>query len=104
MGTRHGFIIGRSCHEYHFCHQKSFITTSLLLSRQTCVCRDKTCLLSQQKYTCLLQQKSCHGKHTFVVTKNVFCRNKHTFVSTKKFVATKIILVADPTNDRGWGL
>ena len=97
-----GFTIGGSCRKYHFCRDKSFVTTSLLLSRQTRVCRDKTCFLSQQKHTCLLQQKFCHGKHTFVVTKDVFCRNKHVCLD-KKFVATKIILVADPTNDRGWG-
>ena len=34
----------------------------------------------------------CHDKHTFVVTEDVFC-------SDKSFVATKLILVAAPTND-----
>ena len=61
------------------------------LSRQTLVCCDKTCLLSQQKY-------ACHHK-TFVATK-YFCREKYVFVATKdlfwrdksKLVATKRLL------------
>ena len=36
--------------------------------------------------------------HTFVATKEVFCCDKHMFVMTK-LVATKMILVAAPTND-----
>ena len=52
-------IIGGSCYKYHFCHNKTrllllatksiFVATKLLaLSRQTHVCRNKTCLLSRQ--------------------------------------------------------
>ena len=32
---------------------------------------------------CLLGQRFCHDKHTFVATKDVFCRDKHVFVTTK---------------------
>ena len=67
-------------------------------------CRDKTRLLSRQKY-------ACHDKHVFVATN--ICRDKHNFVATKvlsqqayfcrdkhkAFVVTKIIVVAAPAND-----
>ena len=46
---------------------------------------------------CLLQQifvKFCNDKHTFVITKDVrVCHDK-------TFVATKMILVGAPTNDK----
>ena len=42
----------------------------------------------------LSRQKVCCGKHTFVATKDVFRRDKHVFV------ATKMIPVAAPANDR----
>jgi len=45
-------ITGRSCHKYNFCCNKTFVTTSTCLLRQTHVCRNKTCLLSWQKYAC----------------------------------------------------
>ena len=66
------------CDKRHFAYK-----TSLLLSRQTHVCRDKH--LSQQKF--------CRGKHTFVATKGMFCCDKHVSV------ATKIILMAAPANN-----
>ena len=71
-----------------------FVATQVL-SRQTCVCHDKTRLLSQQKYACC--------DKTFVSTKNYVCHDK-TFVATKlclyatnichdkSFVTTKIFL------------
>ena len=34
------FLIGGSCHKYHFCRDKSFVTTSILLSWQ------KTCFVA----------------------------------------------------------
>ena len=49
-------IIGGSCHKYNFRHDKT----------QTCVCRDKTHLLSQQKYACC-------NKIMFVTTKYFRC-------------------------------
>ena len=70
----------------------------LFLSRQTRtrVCRDKTRLLSRQKYAChdktFVATKLCLSRQIFVTTK-VFCRDKHTFV------ATKMILVAALAND-----
>ena len=39
------------CREILICHNKhDFIATSILLSRQTCVCGDKTRLLAREKY------------------------------------------------------
>ena len=101
-----------------------------VLSRQpcVCVCRDKTRLLSRQKYACrdkimFVAANTC----TFVSTKGVFlrvCRDKSKLVATKimfvatnicrdknmfcrrdkhNFVATKMILVAAPANDGGGG-
>ena len=40
MGGGGGSIIGASCHKHHFCRDES------------CVCGDKTRLLSRQKYAC----------------------------------------------------
>ena len=68
----------------------------------TCVCHDKTHLLSQQMYACeektfvktnICRNKLLHDKRTVVVTKYVLCHGKHVFV------ATKITLVAAPAND-----
>ena len=88
------------------------------------VCRNKTWLLSWQKYACC--DKTCYDKHifsdkhNFVMTKHVFCCKKSMLVLTKllsrqtrvccdkylwqqkfchdkhTFVATKMILVAAP--------
>ena len=65
-------IIGRSCHRYHFCCDKSFVVTNTCLSPQTHVCGNKTRLLQQQKYACcdkffLRQDYVCCDK-SFVVT------------------------------------
>ena len=68
--------------QMEFCHSKSFVTTSLLLSRQTCVCCDKS--LSQQKY--------------FVATSILLLRQT-CVCHDKTFVTTKMILMAAPTND-----
>ena len=82
--------------------------------------KDKTCLLSRQKYVCrdkvfLSWQKFCHDKHSFVTTKVLswqayFCHGKRCFVTTnmcvswqtccdKSFVLTKIMLVAASANN-----
>ena len=67
-------IIGGSCHKYHFCRDKT---------------RDKTRLLSLQKYAC--------RDKTFVATKSVmfvmFCRDKHVL----NFIATSILLSRQKT-------
>ena len=41
---------------------------------------------------CLSQQKFCHDKHTFVMTKDTFyvCHDKSMLGTTKLFVATNI--------------
>ena len=57
---------------WHACGNETFVMTN-------------TCL-SWQKYfvatnIILSLQKFCHGKHTFVTTKDVFCRDKHVFVA-----------------------
>ena len=64
-----------------------FVVTKLLL-QQTHVCRDKK-LLSRQYYV-------CHGKHTFVMTKDVFCRDKHVFIATKLSSQQKLYLLQFP--------
>ena len=114
-----------------FVMSNNFVTSKLLLLRQTCV-------LSWQKYAChdktFVTMNICLSQQIFVattfVTKYFFCRNKHNFVTTKvlsrqayfccdkrcvlswqprvcrnkTFVTTKMILVAAPTNDskRHW--
>ena len=46
----------------------------------------------------MLQQKFCHGKHTFVLTKDVLLQQTGVCCN-KTFVATKMVLAAAPTND-----
>ena len=87
------------------------VTTNLLLSRQRCVCHDKTQLLSRKTHVChnkyLLQQKFCRDKVStllswqktcFVATNMCLLRQTHVCCD-KTFVATKIILVAAPASD-----
>ena len=80
--------------------QQNFMT-KLCWSGQTCVCRNKTSVVTN---ICLLRQKFCRDKHNFVLTN--IC-HKHTFVVTKTrvchnktFVATQIILVSAPANGK----
>ena len=131
-----------------FCCNKTFAVT-----KRICVATKR---LSQKIFVMtniiLSWQKFCHGKHSFVVTKDgfhydkylswqKFCHNKHVFAAVnlnlswqnfvvtsiflswqktcfiatnpqllwqthnghdKPFVATKIMLVAAPTNDNKW--
>ena len=102
-------------------HWRELPQVSNVLSRQGLVCGDKTRLLLRQKFvatnTCSSRQKNCHDKHTFVASKDVFCCHQHVFVTkevslsrvaTKHvfsrdkhvLVATKIILMAAPANDK----
>ena len=105
------------CHNKHmfvmtkhiFCCEKSMFAKTKCLSWQNYVCYDKI-FLSQQNFgckffvvvtnTCLLQQKICHDKHTFVARKDVFCCDKHMFIMTKvslsqqNFCCDKIMFVA----------
>ena len=72
--TMHSHITGGSCHKYHSCCNKSFVTTNTCLSQQNIV--------------------FCHDK-TFVTTK--LCLSRQNI-----FVATKMILVAAPASDTPW--
>ena len=76
--------------------------TSLLLSCQTCVCRNKTRLLSWQKYakTCVCRNTFCYDKRNFVVTKGLSWQAY--FCHDEAFVTRKMILVAAPASDRIW--
>ena len=70
-----------------------FVTTNMCLLWQTCVCHDKTCLLSQQKYACC--DKTFAVTNIFLsqeifVTTNIilswrkFCRGKHTSLGAQR--------------------
>ena len=71
------------CHNKHkdvfimtkhiFCHDKSMLVTTKLLSRHIFVATNM----------CLSQQRFCLDKHTFVTTKDVFCCDKQLLVVTK---------------------
>ena len=68
-------IIGGSCHNYHFCHDKRvcrnkslFVMTKVYLVSQNC------CSFVVIKY---FQNLFC-DRHSFVMTKDVFCHDKHT--------------------------
>ena len=58
-----------------FCCDKSMLAATKCLSQQNYVGHDKICLL---------WQKFCCDKHTFVVTKDVFCREENTCLSQQK--------------------
>ena len=85
-----------------------FVVTKVCLLRQTCVCRDKTRLLSRQKYACRnkafvstktgLSRQTQVCRDVFVATNT--CLSRHMFCRDKRFVARKMILVAAPANDR----
>ena len=60
-------------------------TSLIFVGTKVCVCRDKTRLLSRQKYAC--------RDKIVCLSRQMFCDDKHTFV------ATKIILVAAPAKD-----
>ena len=83
-----------------------FFTTSLLLSRHTHVCHDKTRLLSRWNTSFVMtnvilsRSKFCCSKHTFVAAKDVFCHDKHVFVVTKKRYLRQLqpVIPATPTS------
>ena len=84
-------ITGGTCHKYHICRDKTFVATSILLSRRkTCDCRDKGMVAATKL---LFATKVCLSwQNIFVVTKTFFiviniCRNNN-----KHFVATSILL------------
>ena len=81
-GTSH---CNRHCHA---CHDRTFVATSLLLSRQTRIYRDKTRLLSL----------AGSATSIILVATNILSRQMRV-CNNKTFVATKIILVAAPAND-----
>ena len=62
-------IIGRSCHKYNFCRNKSMLVMTKVLSRQKYVCRDKIVL-------CLLWQNVCHDKYLSRQTTKLLSRQK----------------------------
>ena len=74
-------IIEGSCHKYHFCRDKSFCR----------VFRDKTRLLSRQKYESIF---FCRDKRRSLSRQTHICRDNYVFV------ATKTILVEAPASDR----
>ena len=89
-------VVTNICGHKQFYHDKSFVTTNLLLSRQkkSFVMMTKVCLLRQKfsfnKYMFVTTKTFCHGKHTFCCNK--ICHSKHTFVVIKDvFVRTKLL-------------
>ena len=77
-------IIGRSCHEYHFCRDK------------TCFCRDKSMFAATKLFVATKlcsPRQNFSSRQNYVLSRQKFYRNKHAFV------ATKMILVAPPVND-----
>ena len=114
------FVATNILSQQTFCRDKSMLAATKLLSLQNYVSRDKIFLS---------RQNLCRNKY-FVATEDLFCREKHVFVAKIKlitttillsqqktcfvaknnclsrqkchitFVAAKIILVADPANDK----
>ena len=63
-------------------------------------CRDKTPLLSLQKYACLSRQMFVFFRDETFATTSILLSRQKTCLCDKTFVATKMILVAVPANDR----
>ena len=91
-------IFGGCCHKYHFCRDKSFVSTN------TCLTRQNTSFVATK--VCLPRQNVCRVKILFVATKDRYLsRQKTCFVATNKrvcrdtimFVATNV--AAGPAND-----
>ena len=123
LAAKKTFVVTKLCllrqkTSFTFCRDKqTFVATKDVFCReknQTMLAAKKTFVVTK---LCLLRQKTsfkfCRDKQTFVETKDVFCRDKHVFVATntclsremhvcfdKTFVATEMILVAPPANDR----
>ena len=110
--------MGRSCYKYHFCRDKSFVTTEVCMLRQIFVTTNIILLWQNMCFvtanTCLLQQKfACHTI-TFVATKlcllqqylswqkfshdKQFCCNKRFVLTSIFFVATKTCFVTTSTH------
>ena len=45
-------IIGGSCYKYHFCRDKSFVSTNRFVATKHVFCHDKSMLLLRQNYVC----------------------------------------------------
>ena len=101
-------VIGGSCRNYHFCHDKTFVVTYFCCNKTFVMVRQKVCLLRQ---THVCRNNFCHDKN--ILLQQNFWRSKHTFVTSntclsqqthvchdKTFVVTKMIPVAAPANDR----
>ena len=71
-------IVGGSCHEYHFSHNKT-------LSQQTCVCCDK-CVFGHNQNMLVGKKKNCN-KIMYVATNTL---SQQIFVATQ-FVVTKVL-------------
>ena len=83
-------MIGGSCHKYNFCRDKSFVAIKhVFAATNTCLLRQNTSFVATK--LCLSRQKYVHAFFIFL------SGNKHTFV------ATKMILIAAPANDRVHG-
>ena len=85
-------ITGRSCHKYHFCHDKCFVTKDIFC--------DKGHLLPRQNFCCVkimfavTKYLSCLSWQAYFLSwQKMFSHNKHVFVMTK------IILVTAPANN-----
>ena len=93
-----------------------FVATKVLSQQswQTCVYRDKTRLLSWQKYAChdkhiFVMTNICCNKHNFAVTKHVFCRDESMLVATKRlqkmcFIATNMCVTTKLLSWQKWYL
>ena len=91
------FIIGGSCHKYHFCHDKSFVATNTLIHNKVYLLRQKFCRDKSLAATKASQsrQNVCRYIIIFVATKirlsrqAYFCRDKnYTCGSSRQWCTT----------------
>ena len=99
------FIVTNMCSSWQ---NRSFVATKLCLLQQNC-CHDRHMFVAENicRDKCFVATKIfCHDKHNFVTTKAYFFRDKRhvllrqTCLLRQNFVATEMVLIAAPANDR----
>ena len=114
---QHITIISGSCREYHFCRDKSFVETSIHLSRQeTCFVATNTCVHACVHACVPASVCACVRPCVcvcvsaallrfffffffFFVTARLLLSRQKTCLSRQNFLATKMLLVAAPSSD-----
>ena len=87
-----------SCHKYHFCHDKSFVTTNICHDK--CVCHNKSFVPTS---ILLLQQKMCYVETNTCLSQQNFCWNKKWYLSQLlPMIVLLLTKLMAQTRDKWW--